>query len=289
MNLRDLPDEQAALDELEQRSHSFQALYGHWERHRWSSRDVDFSVDTASFAALDEHARRDLVWVYAHRFQAEDRVAVLLAPFLLAAPDYDMRLLLATQVADEHLHIESVLRVYEKVFGIGGGVAEVRALANEQLDPVARTLYASLDDQVAVLDRERDEDSFLQSVFAYHLIGEGVIGTVNQGLVAGQLERLGDFPGLAEVQRLAIRDEARHIGIGVVYARRRIAAAREHAKAVIDDVVHRFAAMTGELLDRDGPALSGRFQASYGLEPGEILERLLAQLQIRLRSIGYFD
>lgn len=289
MDLRELPDEQASLQEIEQRAQSFQALYAHWERHRWSSRDVDFSTDAASFAALDTQARSDLVWVYAHRFQAEDRVAVLLAPFLLAAPDYDMRLLLATQVADEHLHIESVLRVYDEVFKIGGGVEAVRALADEQLDPVARRLYASLDDQVAALDRERDEDTFLQSVFAYHLIGEGVIGTVNQGLVAGQLERFGDFPGLADVQRLGIRDEARHIGIGVLYARRRIAAAREHAKALIDDVVQRFAVMTSELLEQEGEALSGRFQASYGLKPDEILERLLAQLHIRLRSIGYFD
>ena len=48
----------------------------------------------------------------AHRFHAEFNVAALLAPFLLAAPDYELQLLLATQVADEHRHIESVLRVY---------------------------------------------------------------------------------------------------------------------------------------------------------------------------------
>jgi ribonucleotide reductase beta subunit family protein with ferritin-like domain len=282
-------DEQVALEEIEQHSHSFQALYSHWERHRWASRDVDFSVDAASFAALDEQARCDLIWVYSHRFQAEDRVAVLLAPFLLAAPNYDLRLLLATQTADEHLHIESVLRVYDEVFEIGGGVDAVRAIADEQLDPVARRLYASLDEQVAELDRARDEDTFLQSVFAYHLIGEGVVGTVNQSLVAGRLERLGDFPGLTEVQRHGIRDEARHIGIGAVYARQRISAHREHAKALIDDVVQRFAGMTSELLEQEAPALSSRFQASYGLRPEEILDRLVAQLHVRLRSIGYYD
>ena len=55
--------------------------------------------------------------VFAHRFHSEFNVAALLAPFLLAAPDYDVQLLLATQVADEHRQIESLLRVYSEVFG----------------------------------------------------------------------------------------------------------------------------------------------------------------------------
>ncbi|MGH3469587.1 MAG: hypothetical protein ACRDQF_17855, partial [Thermocrispum sp.] len=33
---------------------------------------------------------------------------------------------------------------------------------------------------------------------------------------------VGWFPGLREAQRLAVRDEVRHIGIGVSYARRRL-------------------------------------------------------------------
>ena len=89
----------------------FRALYEHWERHQWSPFEIDFSVDAESFADLDETTRTGLVWVFAHRFHAEFNVAALLAPFLLAAPDYDVQLLLATQVADEHRHIESVLRV----------------------------------------------------------------------------------------------------------------------------------------------------------------------------------
>ena len=74
----------------------FRALYEHWERHQWSPFEIDFSVDAASFASLDEATRAGLVWVFAHRFQAEFNVAALLAPFLLAAPDYDLRLVLST-------------------------------------------------------------------------------------------------------------------------------------------------------------------------------------------------
>ena len=103
------------IQELAEGPRPFRALYEHWERHQWSPFEIDFSTDGASFAALDEPTRDGLVLVFAHRFHAEFNVAALLAPFLLAAPDYEVQLLLATQVADEHRHIESVVRVYSDV------------------------------------------------------------------------------------------------------------------------------------------------------------------------------
>src|SRR5215218_6949185 len=133
----------------------FRALYEHWERHQWSPFAIDFSTDAASFAALDEATRDGLVSVFAHRFQAEFNVAALLAPFLLAAPDYETQLLLATQVADEHRHVESVVRVYSQVFGVEGGVMAVKELADAQLDAVAATLYSALDGVVTALAVDR--------------------------------------------------------------------------------------------------------------------------------------
>src|SRR5438552_1890809 len=158
----------------------FRALYEHWERHQWSPFEIDFSVDAESFAALDDTTRSGLVWVFAHRFHAEFNVAGLLAPFLLAAPDYDVQLVLATQVADEHRHIESLLRVYSEVFGVQGGIDAVKALADAQLDPVAATLYEALDGVVRALESSRGEDAFLRAVIAYHLLAEGSIGRANQ-------------------------------------------------------------------------------------------------------------
>src|SRR5215216_7208522 len=157
------------------RARPFRALYEHWERHQWSPFEIDFSTDAASFAALDEPTRDGLVLVFAHRFHAEFNVAALLAPFLLAAPDYEVQLLLATQVADEHRHIESVLRVYSDVFAVEGGIAAVKAFADAQLDPVAASLYEALDGIVGALETSRDEDTFLRAIVAYHLIGEGSI------------------------------------------------------------------------------------------------------------------
>ena len=267
----------------------FRALYEHWERHQWSPFEIDFSVDADSFAALDEQTRTRLVWVFAHRFHAEFNVAALLAPFLLAAPDYDVQLLLATQVADEHRHIESLLRVYSEVFGVQGGIQAVKALADSQLDPVAATLYDALDGVVRALESSRDEDTFLKAVVAYHLLAEGSIGRANQTFVATQFDRVGPFPGLRQAQRLAVRDEVRHIGIGVSYARRRIARDGEPARALITELVDGFHALGEHLLERTSPELAGDFAAAYGAKPATLWAEVQRQLQLRLRSLGLSD
>jgi len=264
----------------------FDALYEHWERHQWSPLEIDFSVDAESFAALDETTRAGLVWVFAHRFHAEFNVAVLLAPFLLAASDYDVRLLLATQVADEHRHIQSVLRVYSEVFGVRGGIEAVKPLADARLDPVAASLYEALDGVVRALEESRDEDTFLRAIIAYHLLAEGSIGRANQTFVAARFDRVGSFPGLREAQRLAVRDEVRHIGIGVCYARRRLTRDGERARTLITELVDGFQALGQSLLASTSSDLAGDFLDAYGAEPATLWAEVQHQLQLRLRSIG---
>jgi ribonucleotide reductase beta subunit family protein with ferritin-like domain len=264
----------------------FRALYEHWERHQWSPFKIDFSVDADSFAALDEQTRTRLVWVFAHRFHAEFNVAGLLAPFLLAAPDYDVQLLLATQVADEHRHIESLLRVYSEVFGVQGGIRAVKALADSQLDPVAATLYEALDGVVRALESSRGEDTFLRAVVAYHLLAEGSIGRANQTFVATRFARVGSFPGLREAQRLAVRDEVRHIGIGVSYARRRVARDGQPVRTLITELVDGFHALGENLLEHTPPELARDFAEAYGAKPATLWAEVQRQLQLRLRSIG---
>ena len=281
--------EAVGIEEFVADPRPFRALYEHWERHQWSPFEIDFSVDADSFAALDEQTRTRLVWVFAHRFHAEFNVAALLAPFLLAAPDYEVQLLLATQVADEHRHIESLLRVYSEVFGVQGGIQAVKALADSQLDPVAATLYDALDGVVRALESSRDEDTFLRAVVAYHLLAEGSIGRANQTFVATQFDRVGPFPGLREAQRLAVRDEVRHIGIGVSYARRRIARDGQPARALITELVDGFHALGEHLLERTSPELAGDFAEAYGAKPAMLWAEVQRQLELRLRSLGFRD
>jgi ribonucleotide reductase beta subunit family protein with ferritin-like domain len=278
----------AELQELEVRASPFSALYAHWERNQWSPLELDFSADRASFAMLEDEEQAALLWIFAHRFHAEFNVARLLAPLLLAAPDYEVQLLLATQVADEHRHLQAVLRVYDEVFGVHGGIDAVRALADENADVVAETLYSRLEHYVARLSKDSDEDEFLAAVVVYHLLGEGVIARTAQNLAADQYERLA-FPGLAEGQRLVARDEARHIGIGVSYARRRMEAEPERTRQVIEGVVEELVATAGEMLDAANAGMAELVAAGYGVDPQGFYDEAIRLTRLRLRSIGLVD
>ena len=144
-------EEAAEVAALEERASPFSALYAHWERNQWSALALDLETDRRSFEALDASAQAGMVWIFAHRFHAEFSVARLLAPFLLAAPTYDVQLLLATQVADEHRHLQAVLRIYDEVFGVHGGIDAVREVADRNMDLVAEALYARLEHHVGRL------------------------------------------------------------------------------------------------------------------------------------------
>ena len=273
---------------LEERASPYHALYAHWERTQWSPLDLDLRTDRASFAALDEEAQRGMIWIFAHRFHAEFNVARLLAPFLLAAPTYELQLLLATQTADEHRHLQAVLRIYDEVFGVSGGFAAVRERADRNIDPVAQRLYDTLEKYATRLSADSSEDDFLAAVVVYHLIAEGVIARTAQNLAAGQYERF-SFPGLAEGQKLVARDEARHIGIGVSYARQRMQDDPERSRAVVGGVIDEFGQMASELLETAQQGMGSLVSAGYGVEPEVFYAEAMRLLHLRLRSIGFLD
>jgi ribonucleotide reductase beta subunit family protein with ferritin-like domain len=273
--------------ELEERARPFRALYDHWETTQWAAHQVDLSADRATFHSLDEAEQTGMIWIFAHRFHAEFGVAKLLAPFLDAAPDYEMQLMLATQVSDEYRHLQSVLRVYEEVFGVRGGIEAVRDLADRKMDPVAQMLYEALDRRVLALREDRSIETFCQAVFAYHCIAEGVVARTAQNLAAGQYEKLG-FPGLATGQRLVARDEARHIGIGVSFLRREMGRNPERTMSTITDNVEEFA----ELAERGlayGRDLEQLLRDGYGVDSNAFYAEAMRLFQVRLRSIGYLD
>jgi ribonucleotide reductase beta subunit family protein with ferritin-like domain len=284
-----LEQEARANDELERGTAAYRALYEHWERHQWSALALDFATDARSFQALGTDEREGLIWVFAHRFHAEFNVARLLAPFLLAAPSWELEVLLATQTADEHRHLQAVLRVYEEVFGVEGGFAAVQGLADEHLDVAAETLYGRLEHHVSRLESERDQDTFLKAVVVYHLLAEGVVARTAQNLAAPMYERFGDFPGLARGQRLVARDEARHIGIGVSYCRERMATDPDGTRRLISEVIEEFTDVAVSLLSAATEDMAGLVRAGYGVEPEGFYGEAMRLLDLRLRSIGYLE
>ena len=91
------------------------------------------------------------------------------------------------------------------------------------------------------------------------------------------------------MQRHAVRDEVRHIGIGVSYARRRLARDGQPVRALISELIDGFHALGQNLLANTSPELAGDFVEAYGAEPATLWAEVRRQLQLRLRSIGLTD
>jgi hypothetical protein len=83
-----------------------------------------------------------------------------------------------------------------------------------------------------------------------------------------------------------VRDEVRHIGIGVSYARRRLTSDGARARAVIEEIVEGFQALGDSLLEHAAQGLLDDFAGAYGAEPGTLWAEVLYQLHLRLGSIG---
>ena len=277
---------QQELITLEERARPFNALYDHWERTHWGVHQLDFREDASSFAALAEEKQEALLWIFAHRFHAEFSVARHLTPFLDAAPDYDVRLLIATQIADEHKHLQAVLRIYREVFGVDG-LENVQIVADAHLDPVAEMLYEAFDRRIERLRDDRSERCFVQAIFSYHLIAEGVVARTAQNLAGNQYDQLGSFPGLARGQQLVARDEARHIGIGVSYLRRRMAEDREGTVDAVTEILDQFAELAVRGLELGKAGLEDVLADGYGVDSDAFHDEAMRLLQVRLRSIGY--
>ena len=277
---------QESEQELEERALPFRALYEHWERTRWSLDTLRYEVDRASFEALDESERERMRWLFIHRFDGESTVARLITPFVSAAPDFDVQLLMSTQLVDEMRHVKAIVRIYEEVFGVAGGLPVVQALADERRDPLTERLYATLESWIDALGADPTPDAYLRAVVAYHLIGEGVVARVSTGLSTPVFERLGDFPGILTGQRLVLRDESRHIGIGVTYARREMTRDPARTLRLVDEVLQHSMGRFVEVLGMATDGLAQTVSDHYGATPHEYFAEALRLIGVRLRSIG---
>ena len=97
------------------------------------------------------------------------------------------------------------------------------------------------------------------------------------------------FPGLARGQRLVARDEARHIGIGVSYTRRRMETDPERAREVIGEVVAELLATAGAMLETANNGMAELVVNGYGVHPQAFYDEAIRLTQLRLRSVGFLD
>jgi hypothetical protein len=94
---------------------------------------------------------------------------------------------------------------------------------------------------------------------------------------------------LKEGQRLVSRDEARHIGIGVSYARQRLTDDPDRARAVIASGLEEYVRIAADGLEMVGADLDRVVQRGYGVHADAFYGEMMRLMDIRLRSIGYLD
>src|SRR3954451_16066991 len=115
----------ASADKGQSQLLDYTQLYALWERQQWATQDIDFTQDRIDWhERIGEEERFQRMYGLSSFFIGEQRVEAELAPLLRAVPDEDMRMFLATQIADEARHVAFFDRFYAEV-----GVLESETLA----------------------------------------------------------------------------------------------------------------------------------------------------------------
>jgi ribonucleoside-diphosphate reductase beta chain len=216
-----------ALDERADRGQStllsYHELYLLWERQHWATQDIDFSQDRIDWhERIDEEERFQRMYGLSSFFVGEQRVESELAPLMRAVPDEDIRIFLATQMADEARHVAFFDRFYSEV-----GVLESDTLAGrlEETGKHVNPEFTELFDEMlkARADRLAREPGDLQTccefVTIYHMVIEGMLALTGQHFIMDYNERMGTLPGFVEGFTKVARDEHRHVAFGARFLR----------------------------------------------------------------------
>lgn len=260
-------------------------LYRLWEENNWSAKNLDFTQDAIDWREkLTYQQRRAILWNYAMFLNGEEAVTVTLAPFLNAAPDYEDRVYMATQIADEARHHVFFDRFLREVCHIGQDYRSTLEAVRPQLSWGYRQVFTELD---RVSDRLRRNPNSLpllaQGVALYHLVVEGMLAHTGQHYLRDYASRAGLFPGFSQGINMVARDESRHIAFGIQLLRELVTSNQACKVAAI------------ELLNRVLPWAAGVYTPpdcdwSYitclGNSPEEVFAFSLRSIETKLRRAG---
>ena len=222
-SLRDLggfePDEM--LEDLDQIAESpkvsLRDLYYRWERTNWSAQELDFTQDVADWNGLGDDVTERLLWVMSMFFHGEECVTATLAPWVDSAPDEEMQLFLATQLADEARHTVFFDRFFGEVVGAQGDMRDRLAWSRPRVSPGFEKVFYEMLPAVAkeVRDHPRDPVVFARGVAMYHILLEGTLAVPGQKYILAFCRDRKTLPAFRSGFTAVARDESRHVGAGV--------------------------------------------------------------------------
>jgi ribonucleoside-diphosphate reductase beta chain len=244
----------------------------------WDPAAIDFTADRADYEAMDPALRAYLERFCAAFYNAEENVARIFSPWVMAAPTMWQSAFLSTQMVEEYKHTDLFLRFFEQVIRHAPG----EALANPVHDSVearGRKLLDCLENDAPAAElRTR----WVEAVTHYMGIIEGVQANAGYQIFRHVFVKRGLLPGLAEGFANIQRDEGRHVGFGLQVL-------RTHARED-PGLGKRIRALYDEYLPLIKRRYGQRFTGADGVEyepPAEErgLERLMALYERRMRDI----
>ena len=155
-------------------------------------------------------------------YVGEERVAADLAPFVLAAPNGEAEVFLATQLVDEARHAVFFDRWAAEVMALSAD--DMRSRLAEAEAPMIDAWHFLFDDSLRdvakrLQQRPDDLELFVEGIVIYHMVTEGVLAMTGQRSILGYCERHSLYPGFHKGFSLVEQDEHRHIAFGVRFLR----------------------------------------------------------------------
>lgn len=200
----------------------------------WDPESIPVAEDRAHWQELNPDQREQLTKVCALFYEGEVSVSDTLAWFLLAVPEPDRRMFLASQIYEEVKHAEFFERYFQEACGKVDTASYLNPLYRGVLLDELRQRGEDLGR--AVTDGKNGELGLARALFATQYFGviEGMMAVTGYDFFEDLLAKTGMFTRLLEGIRLIRADEGRHITHGMEYLREMISEHPEYSMPVHD-------------------------------------------------------
>ncbi len=214
----------AGLDHIVDAAPSYAKLISRWEHQQWSTEQFDFTIDKQQWEDAsvmpDELEREVLQWSLSAFFLGEERVTTELLPFAIAAPDYEQRVFLATQISDEAKHSVFFDRFHREVFGVDGATLteNIKQQRPKMNDSYVELFDGILHDCAETLRKDPSNfEELVRGITVYMLVIEGTLALTGARFIIRSLKEEDRLPGFRQGFTAVNRDESRHVGFGVKF------------------------------------------------------------------------
>jgi ribonucleoside-diphosphate reductase beta chain len=265
---------------------SYEQLYQLWERQQWSVHAIDFTQDRHDWwERIPEEERFQRMYGLSSFFIGEQKVADELGPMMRAAPTEQMRIFLATQIADEARHVEFFNRFYNEVGVLESEdlhtrLEETSAHVNPEFHVLFDEMLKGRVDRLA--QHPEDLELLVETITLYHMVIEGMLALTGQHFILQYNEQQGTLPGFVQGFNNVARDEHRHVAFGAAFLRDMASSDTRYADAIQRTLVE--VAPIADAVLR--PKWYEEGQELFGVTLEETREFAMRALDRRMKVIG---